>query len=404
LEQGAKAAFKGQEIEPSRSFSDRVTRNAMKKRNLMFLAGVLGIAVLAAFVARSSWMGGGASAKGPQHARVIAVELAKAERKPVPIDVDSIGTVTPISSVALKSRVETTIVQVHFEDGAKVSEGDVLFTLDARQIDAQIEQAEGMLAKDQAQLEGAQRDFRRYTDLVGKGATTQVNLDNAKTSADVLIGTIKADQSALDNLKVQKSYTVIRAPFSGRISAANVKIGNFVRPADTAPLAIINQMAPVYVTFAIPQRVLVDLRDAMASGESRVIATIPGHERSEEGKVAMVENAVDSTTGMVTVRGIMNNQNETLWPGILVNTKLVIRTEEAVTVPTAAVQRSQNGNYVFIMKDGKAHVQPVNVRRTFQGLSVIESGLTGGEDVITDGQLLLSEGTPVAPRAPKAGA
>jgi RND family efflux transporter MFP subunit len=376
----------------------------MTKRNLIIFAGVLGVAALAAFMTRSSWMGGGASAQGPQRARVIAVELAKAERKPVPVDVDSIGTVTPISSVALKSRVETTIVSVHFEDGAKVAEGDLLFTLDARQIDAQIEQAEGMLAKDQAQLEGAQRDFRRYTDLVGKGATTQVNLDNAKTSADVLIGTIKADQSALDNLKVQKSYTIIRAPFAGRISAANVKVGNFVRPADTAALAVINQMAPVYVTFAIPQRVLVDLREAMATGESKVIATIPGHARSEDGKVAMVENSVDSTTGMITVRGIMNNTSETLWPGILVNTKLVIRTEDAVTVPTAAVQRSQNGNYVFIVKDGKAHVQPVNVSRTFQGISVIASGLTGGEDVIVDGQLLLSEGTPVAPRAPKAGA
>jgi RND family efflux transporter MFP subunit len=376
----------------------------MKKRNLVFFAAVLGIAALAAFVTRSSWMGGGANAQGPQRARVISVELAKAERKPVPVDVDSIGTVTPISSVALKSRLETTILAVHFEDGAKVNEGDLLFTLDARQIDAQIEQAEGMIAKDQAQLEGAQRDFRRFTDLVGKGATTQVNVDNAKTSADVLIGTIKADQAALDNLKVQKSFTLIRAPFSGRISAANVKVGNFVRPADIAPLAVINQMAPVYVTFAIPQRVLVDLRDAMASGGSRVIATIPGHARSDDGKVAMVENSVDSTTGMVTVRGIMQNENETLWPGILVNTKLVIRTEDAVTVPTAAVQRSQSGNYVFIMRDGNAHVQPVNVSRTFQGVSVITTGLSGGEDVIVDGQLLLSEGTPVAARVPKAGA
>ncbi|HEX9589894.1 MAG TPA: efflux RND transporter periplasmic adaptor subunit [Bradyrhizobium sp.] len=376
----------------------------MKKRNWIILAGGLGIIALAAFATRASWMGGGASAQGPQRARVISVELAKAERKPVPVDVDSIGTVTPISSVALKSRVETTIVSVHFEDGAKVSEGDLLFTLDARQIDAQIEQAEGMLAKDQAQLEGAQRDLRRFSDLIGKGATTQVNVDNAKTQADILIGTIKADQSALDNLKVQKSFTIIRAPFSGRISAANVKIGNFVRPADTAPLAVINQMAPVYVTFAIPQRVLVDLRDAMATGDSRVIATIPGHERSEGGKVAMVENSVDSTTGMITVRGIMNNANETLWPGILVNTKLIIRTEEAVTVPSAAVQRSQNGNFVFIMRDGKAHVEPVSVSRTSQGMSVIASGLSGGEDVIVDGQLLLSEGTPVAPRAPKAGA
>src|SRR6478735_611064 len=374
----------------------------MKKRNLMLFVGVIGIAAVAAYTTRTSWMGGGASAQGPQRPRMVSVELAKAERKSVPVDVDAIGMVTPISSVALKSRVETTIVSVHFEDGAKVAEGDLLFTLDSRQIDAQIEQAEGVLVKDQAQLEAAQRDFRRYGDLIGKGATTQVNLDNAKTQADILIGTIKADQSALDNLKVQKSYTLIRAPFSGRISAANVKIGNFVRPADLTSLAVINQMAPVYVAFAVPQRVLVDLRESMAKGASGVTATIPVHQRSETGKVAMVENSVDSTTGMVTVRGIMNNESETLWPGILVNTKLVIRTEDAVTVPTAAVQRSQSGNYVFVMRDGKAHVQPVNVSRTFQGVSVVASGLSGGEDVIIDGQLLLSEGTPVAPRAPRA--
>src|SRR6266566_548440 len=333
----------------------------MKKRNLIILAGGLGIMALAAFVTRSSWTGGGASAQGPQRARAVSVELAKAERKLVPVDVDSIGMVTPISSVALKSRVETTIVSVHFEDGAKVNEGDLLFTLDARQIDAQVEQAEGTLAKDQAQLEGAQRDVRRYSDLIGKGATMQVNLDNAKTQADILTGTIKADQSALDNLKVQKTYTTIRAPFSGRISAANVKVGNFVRPADTAPLAVINQMAPVYVTFAVPQRVLADLRDAMAAGVSRVIATIPGHQRSEDGKVAMVENTVDATTGMVTVRGVMNNENETLWPGTLVTTKLLVRSEDSIVVPTVAVQRSQSGNFVFVVKDGAAKGQQVKV-------------------------------------------
>src|SRR3981189_1014806 len=365
----------------------------MKKRNWIILAGGLGIIALAAFATRASWMGGGASAQGPLRPRVISVELAKAERKPVPVDVDSIGTVTPISSVALKSRVETTIVSVHFEDGAKVNEGDLLFTLDARQIDAQIEQSEGMLAKDQAQLEGAQRDLRRYNDLIGKGATTQVNLDNARTQSDILTSTIKPDQSALDNLKVQKSYTAIRAPFSGRISAANVKVGNFVRPADTAPLAVINQMAPVYVTFAIPLRVLVDLRDAMATGGSKVIATIPGHQRSEDGKVAMVENTVDATTGMVTVRGIMNNENETLWPGTLVNTRLIIRTENSVVVPTVAVQRSQSGNFVFVVKDGVAAVQAVKVERTLQGLSVISEGLSGNEDVVVDGQLLLSDGS-----------
>src|ERR1700675_1418879 len=376
----------------------------MKKRNLIFSAGVLAIAALAAFFTRASWMGGGTSAQGPQRARVIAVDLDKAEQKPVPVDVDSIGTVTPISSVALKSRVETTIVSVHFEDGAKVAENDLLFTLDSRQIDAQIEQAEGTLAKDQAQLEGAQRDLRRYNDLVGKGATTQVNVDNAKTQSDILIGTIKADQAALDNLKVQKSYTLIRAPFAGRISAANVKVGNFVRPADTTPPPVINQTPPVYVTFAIPQRVLVDLRDAMTKADSRVIATIPGHQRSEDGKVAMVENTVDATTGMVTVRGIMNNENETLWPGTLVATKLIIRSEDSVVVPTVAVQRSQSGNYVFVVKDGVAKVRPVKVDRTFQGTSVISEGLSGDENVVVDGQLLLSEGSRVEPRAQKAGA
>jgi RND family efflux transporter MFP subunit len=376
----------------------------MKKRNWILLAGALGIVALAAFVTRSSWMGGNASAQGPQRPRTVSVEVAKAERKPVAVDVDAIGMVTPISSVALKARLETTIVAVHFEDGAKVNEGDLLFTLDARQIDAQIEQAEGTLARDRAQLEGAQRDLRRYTDLVGKGATTQVNVDNAKTQSDILIATIKADQAALDNLKVQKSYTLIRAPFAGRISAANVKVGNFLRPADTQPLAVINQMAPVYVTFAIPQRVLVDLREAMAKDGSKVIANIPGHQRSEEGKVAMVENTVDATTGMVTVRGIMDNGNETLWPGTLVSTKLIIRTENSVVVPTIAVQRSQNGNYVFVVRDGAAKVQPVKVDRTSQGVSVISEGLSGDESVVTDGQLLLSDGTRVEPRPRKAGA
>src|SRR3954468_12502234 len=257
----------------------------MKKRTLILVVGAIAIATAAGFITRSSWMGGSSNAQAPQRPRMVSVELAKAERKSMPVDVDAIGMVTPMSSVALKSRLETTIVAVHFEDGAKVNEGDLLFTLDARQIDAQIEQTEGTLAKDQAQLEGALRDLRRYTDLVGKGATTQVNVDNAKTQSDTLNATIKADQAVLENFKVQKSYTLIRAPFAGRISAANVKIGNFVRPADTQPLAVINQMAPVYVTFPVPQRVLVDLRESMAKNGSKVTATIPGRQSSEEGKV-----------------------------------------------------------------------------------------------------------------------
>jgi len=376
----------------------------MAKRGWIIAAALLAASGVVVYQTRASWYGGDTAAKQGLPARKVVVEVAKAVKQSVPVDVEAIGTVTPISSVALKSRIETTIIGVHFEDGARVKQGDLLFTLDARQIDAQIEQAEGTLARDRAQLAGAQRDLNRYSELIGKGATTQVNLDNAKTQADILIGTIKADQAALDNLKVQKSYTRIHAPFDGRISAANVKVGNFVRPADVAPLATINQMAPVYVTFAVPQSVLSDLRDAMGSGTAQVIATVPGREASEEGKVAMVENTVDATTGMVTVRGIMDNGREALWPGTLVNTRLIVRRESAVVVPSAAVQRSQKGDFVFVVAEGKAKVQPVTVARTASGSSVLSSGLAGDEQVVVEGQLLLRDGTLVQLRERKAGA
>jgi RND family efflux transporter MFP subunit len=381
----------------------------MKKRGLLiFLTLAAGVAA-AGYATRSSWLEAGGPAKAQSQGsarggRTIAVQVANAQRKSIPVEVDALGMVAPIASVALKSRIETTITEVHFEDGARVKEGDILFVLDSRQIDTQIAQAEGTLARDRSQLAGAERDFKRLSELIGKGATTQVNVDNAQTQMDILRGTVRANESVLENLKVQKSYTVIRAPISGRISAANVKAGNFVRPADTAPLATINQIAPIYVTLGVPQRVLPDLREAVKTGAASVAASMPGDKGSETGKVAMIENTVDSATGMVTVRAIMDNASEMLWPGTLVTTKLTVRNEDAVVIPSVAVQRSQTGNFVFVIKDGKASVQPVTVARTFQGLSVVEKGLSGGEVVVTDGQMLLSNGTAVDIRERKAGA
>jgi RND family efflux transporter MFP subunit len=373
-------------------------------KRLLIAVGVIAAAALAAVVVRPLWTQDGITAQRTPLQRAVSVQIATAERRSVPVEVEAIGTVTPIASVALKSRLETTITAVHFEDGAKVAKGDLLFTLDARQIDAQIAQAEGNLAKSKSSLVGAVRDVRRYSELIGKGATTQVNLDNATTQADILRATIEADQAALDNLKVQKTYTVIRAPISGRISAATVKVGNFVRPADTAPLATINQLAPIYVAFSVPQRVLSDLRAALAVSASQVVATMPGDPHAERGTVAMIENTVDSATGMVAVRAVMDNAEDRLWPGALVPTRLIVRHESAVVVPSEAVQRSQSGDFVFLVRDGKAHIQPVVVTRTFEGSSVLASGLSGGEEVVVDGQLLLSEGTRVAPRERKAGA
>jgi RND family efflux transporter MFP subunit len=378
----------------------------MKRRSVLAAALIIAVSAAGAYAARDYFLKSSSqqAAKVPQRARSVSVQTASAERKPVPVDVDAIGTVSPMASVALKSRIETTIIQVNFEDGARVKAGDVLFVLDSRQIDAQIAQAEATLAKDQSSLAGAERDLARFSELIAKGATTQVNLDNAKTQTNILRATVQADQALIDNLKVQKSYTVITAPISGRISAAAVKIGNFVRPADLSPLATINQIVPIYVTFAIPQRVLPDLRDAMARGESTVSVTQRNASKPETGKVTMIENTVDNTTGMVTGRAVMDNANETLWPGTLVSTKLSIRMEEAVIVPSVAVQRSQSGNFVFVVKDGKSVIQQVTIDRTYQGFSVVSAGLKGGETVVTDGQMLLSNGTAVEARGTKAGA
>ena len=377
----------------------------MAKRGLV-IAGVALIALGAAgYATRSMWSPDGAVAQAPRQgqARVVPVDVTTAVKKPMPVNLDALGTVMPIASVAIKARLETEIVGVHFVDGQEVKEGDLLFTLDGRALEAQVAQAEGMFAREQATLEGAERDLKRYTELIAKGATTQVNLDNARTQVNVSRAAMKATAGTLENLKVQLSYTRIRATIPGRISAANVKVGNFVRPADTAPLATINQIKPVYVTVAVPQKALPELKQAMTADSARVEAAVPGEPEPSIGKLAMVDNTVDPTTGMVMVRAIMQNRDQALWPGTLVNTTLTLRTEEAVAIPAVAVQTGQNGTYVFVVKDGAAKAQPVTVARSLGAEVVISQGLSGGETVVVDGQMLLADGTKVAPRAPKVG-
>jgi multidrug efflux system membrane fusion protein len=332
----------------------------------------------------------------------VPVETATAERKKVPVRVESLGSVTPIASVAIKPRVDTAIVGVHFRDGQAVKKGDLLFTLDGRAIEAQIAQTEGMVARDRAQLAGAERDVTRYTDLVAKSATPVINLDNAKTQSEVFRAAIMSDEGLLNNLKVQLSYCTIAAPIDGRISAAAVKVGNFVRQADLAAMATINQMAPVYVTFTVPQKVLPDIRQALAAESASIEAIIPGEQKRASGQVTMIENTVDTATGLATIRATMPNEQQVLWPGTLVTTQLTLRIEEAVVVPSTAVQVSQTGSFVFVINDNVAKIQPVTVDRTVGDQSVVGAGLSGGEIVVTDGQLLLSNGTRVSPRGTKA--
>ena len=384
----------------------------MKKRNLV-LGGAAVLALAAVIGTETGWLPeswnpwaraeGNAQAERRPAERAVPVDVAVAAKKHLPVRVDLLGTVTPIASVAVKTRVDTEIVGVHFQDGAMVRQGDVLFTLDARATEAQLHQAEGTLAKDHAQLEGAERDMRRYTDLVAKGATPVTNLDNAKTQVATFEGSIRADQALIENLKVQIGYCTIRAQISGRVSMAAVKVGNFVRQADTTPIATIIQTAPVYVTFALPQGSLAELRASLANESANIEAIVPGDPRKATGQVTMIENTIDPATGTVPVRDTMPNSDEVLWPGTLVTVRLVFREEEAVSVPSVAVQVGQSGSYVFVIKDGAATVQPVTVARTLDTQTVLSSGLNGGETVVTEGQLLLRNGTKVSAREVKTG-
>jgi RND family efflux transporter MFP subunit len=279
----------------------------MTKRKWLF--GVAALALIGVvLLVRGLWTSDSVAARSQAPAHVVPVEVATVERKPMPVRLQSLGNVTPIASVAIKARVDTTITAVHFRDGAEVKKGDLLFTLDGRAIEAQIAQTEGAIARDKAQLDGALRDVARYTDLVAKSATPVVNLDNAKTQADVYRAAIKADTGLLDNLKVQLGYCTVTAPIDGRISAAAVKVGNFVRQADTAPMATINQMAPVYVSFTVPQNVLPEIRQALAAKTATIDAIIPGDKKRASGQVTMIENTVDPATGMVTIRATMPNK------------------------------------------------------------------------------------------------
>jgi RND family efflux transporter MFP subunit len=183
---------------------------------------------------------------------------------------------------------------------------------------------------------------------------------------------------------------------------ANLKVGNFVRPADSSPLATIIQLSPVYVSFTVPQKELPALRQALKESTATVEALIPGDTKRARGDVSMIENSVDSSTGMAMVRATMPNEDEILWPGTLVTAQMTLRTEQAVVVPSTAVQVSQTGNFVFLVDKGAAKVQHVKVERQFGDLTVITDGLKGGEIVVTEGQLLLSNGTRVAPRGANA--
>ncbi|HXR86720.1 MAG TPA: efflux RND transporter periplasmic adaptor subunit [Stellaceae bacterium] len=336
-------------------------------------------------------------AAAPRPQAGVPVRITTAVTKPTPVEFNTIGTVQTIASVSVKSRVDAVIDQVLVKDGQFVKAGDVLFQLDSRASQAALHQAEASLARDQVQLANAQRNANRSKSLIAKNFVSQQQFDTDSSTAAALEATVKADQAQVENAKVLLSYYTIVAPIEGRVGLISIKQGNSIK-ANDVPLASVNQIQPIYVSVALPQNNLPELRAAMAKGPVTVRVT-PAGDKGEpiSGKIAFFDNTIDSTSGTINVRSAFDNTDQRLWPGQFVNVSVVVRTDpNALVIAPAAIQAGQNGTYVFVIKDDNtAEARPVTVDRTVGGMVVISKGLSPGEKVVTDGQLRLSNGTRV---------
>ena len=333
----------------------------------------------------------------------VPVVVMPVTREAMPVAVDAVGTVQSIASVQIKPRMDSQIMKVNVEEGALVKEGDILFELDARTLKAQLGQIEAQIRKDQAQVVQARRDLQRNEELLSKNAGTQVQRDNAGTALKAAEAQLEADEAAKASVQTLLTFTEIRAPVSGRIGSIANKAGAVVRTGDnsvTSTLATINQIDPIYVTFAIPQIILPDLRAAMAKGPVTVTAIIDDSKK-QSGEMAFIENTVDPNTGTVTAKARIANANELLWPGQFVKVEIVLGIEsDAISVPASAVQLGSQGPFVFVIKDGVAELRQVVVKRTQDGRAVIGKGVESGEQVVVDGQLRLVQGASVTIRPP----
>jgi multidrug efflux system membrane fusion protein len=294
----------------------------------------------------------------------VAVTMARAEKRAMPIIVEAVGTVQPIAALQIKSRIDSQVATVHVAEGAAVKEGDLLFTLDDRTLKAQLAQVEAQILRTRAQLEQAVRDRERAIDLNRRSVGTEVARDNAITAVKSVEAQLAADEASRNNLQTQLSYTQIRAPISGRIGSIAAKVGTSVRNADTTAMTTINQIDPIHIAFAVPQATFYEMRALLGDDPTRikVEASIGG--RTSSGAIAFIENQVDLTTGTVTAKARMENGSEQLWPGSFVPVKVMLGVQDdAVVIPSVALQVGQNGPYVFVVRDGRAAVAMCQGRR-----------------------------------------
>jgi multidrug efflux system membrane fusion protein len=345
----------------------------------------------------------GAAASTPGNGRggrgggaAIPVAVGTVVQKAMPIEISVIGAAEAFSSVAIRAQTTGQLTSVNFTEGDDVKAGQVLFTLDRRPLEAALQQAQANLERDIAQATNAAQQAKRFEELSQRGIATREQVDTSRTAVTALNATVEADKAAVENAKVQLQYATITAPINGRTGALMVHEGNLVRANDQAALVVINQVAPISVSFAIPEARLPELKKYMAGGALRVTANPPNDDATPAvGRISFVDNSVDQATGTIKVKGTFPNADRRLWPGQYVNVVVTLSTDpKAIVVPSVAVQAGQQGPYVFVVNsEQKVDMRPITVGRTSATETVIVSGLKPGEIIVTDGHLRLVPGS-----------
>jgi multidrug efflux system membrane fusion protein len=330
------------------------------------------------------------------------VIVGLATKKTVPVELRAIGNVQAYSTVMVKSKVGGELVRVHFTEGQDVKRGDLIFTIDPRPYDAALKEAEANLQRDLARARNAAEDARRYESLMQRKVVPTQQYEKIRSDADALEATVLADKAAVENAKIQLDYCSIRSPLDGRTGSLSVKQGNIIK-ADDITLVVIHQIIPIDVSFSVPEQFLPEIRKRMASKKLQIEASSPqSDERPEKGTITFVDNAVDTSTGTIRLKGTFANRERKLWPGQFVNVVLTLTEEpNVIVVPSQAIQTGQEGPYVFVVKpDLTVESRQVVAGRTVNDETVIEDGLQADERVVTDGQLRLYPGAKVEIKMP----
>jgi multidrug efflux system membrane fusion protein len=337
------------------------------------------------------------AAKGPG---AVPVSVVAAVQQSVPVRLQAIGNVEAYTSVAVKSRVDGQIVEVHFREGQEVKKGEVLLRIDARPFEAAFRQSEAQALRDVASRDQANSQERRYLELLEKNFVSKDAYAQYRTNAQTAEASSKASQAALENAKLNLEYTVIRSPIDGYVGRALLQAGNMVKANDTISLVVINQVKPVYVSFAIPEQQLMQVRDLMRKNPLAVEVSAPGSEKTlATGRIAFLDNAVDQTTGTIKVRAVFDNGDAALWPGQFYTVRVKLYDQEnAILVPSRALQTGPAGQFVYIVKaDMTAEVRKVVVSRAEGDMAVLaEGGVAKGEQVVVRGALRLAPGIKVS--------